>query len=235
MAVNPFAPKATNKGGDFEPCPAGTHPGALVALIDLGSHFASFKGQPERKVRKLALVLEFEAEGRDGTDKRFHIAAEYAMGYADDGGLVMGKRSHLRKIMEAWAGKAYADGEVPDFTRALGRPCLVSVIHEEVGERSYARLSAVNKPPKGMALDFKPSRTPFSFLADSQDEAPGAKDDDKTEWLPRIFGERIRDVVSRCLERGGTGRKISSRPLTENGEPAAPANAPVEQQAEEVF
>jgi hypothetical protein len=237
-AVNPFTPTAT-AGGTFELCPAGNHSGMLVALIDGGTHWDSYKDQAERRVRKLVLVFEFEAEGKDGKPQRFFIGVEYSLGYNDRGdGLVMGKKSNLRKLMEGWSGKAYADGEVPDFTKALGRPCLVNVIHEGSGDKTYARLASVSKPVAGMT-PLKPSRDPFCFRADSTDEAPGASDTDKTEWLPRVFGEKVHVVIARSLERGGTGRRgvKSDRPLTGNGESFPHgANAPsVEQQAEEAF
>ncbi len=235
-AVNPFAPTAT-AGGNFEQCPAGNHSGMLVALIDEGTHWDSYKDQAEKKVRKVVLVFEVEAEGKDGKPQRFHIGGEFSMGYNDKGdGLVMGKKSNLRKLMEGWSGKSYADGEVPDLAKALGRPCLVNVIHESGGERTYARLASVSKPVAGMTA-LKPSRTPFAFRADSKDEAPGTRDTEKTEWLPRVFGEKVHAVVARCLERGGTGRKADkNRPLVESAESFPHgANAPLEQQAEEAF
>jgi len=235
---NPFAPKATNKSADFEQCPAGNYPGLLVALIDEGTHYASYQNQPERKVRKIFFVFEVEAPGKDGADRRFYIGADFSMGYDSAGGLVMGKKSNLRKLMEGWSGKPYADGEVPEFTKALGRPCLINVIHEPRGDRSYARLASVSRPVKGMAA-ITPTRSPFSYIADSKDPVPGASDDEKSEWLPRVYGERIHTIIGRSLEKGGTGRKGDSRPITENGESPTDfsfgANAPLDQQAEEAF
>jgi hypothetical protein len=237
-AVNPFAPTATT--GGFEPCPAGNHIGILLALIDLGTHWDSFKDQAERKVRKIFLLFEVEVEGKDGKPQRFFIGAEFSMGYNDKGdGLVMGKKSNLRRLLEGWSGKSYVDGEVPDLSKALGRPCLVNVIHEGAGDKTYARLASVSKPVAGMS-SLKPSREPFCFRADSKDEAPGARDTDKTEWLPRTFGEKIHMVVARSLERGGTGRKPDkNRPVKDYGESPEGfphgANAQVDRQAEEAF
>jgi hypothetical protein len=235
-AVNPFAPTATS-GGSFDQCPSGNWSGMLATLVDLGTHWDSYKDQAEKKVRKIALVFEVEAE-KEGKAQRFYIGGEFSLGYNDAGnGLIMGKKSRLRAMMEGWAGKSYGDGEVPDFTRALGRPCIVNVKHEANGDKTYARLDSVTKPVAGMKV-IEPTRKPFAFRADSRDEAPGALDTDKSEWLPRIFGERIHTIIARCLERGGTGRKgvKSDRPLSEHGEPLPHgANAPVEQQAEEAF
>jgi hypothetical protein len=243
---NPFAPTATNRGGDFEQCPAGNHVGCLLAMIDEGSHLDSYKGQPERKVRKVLLVFEVEAQGQDGKPKRFYVGSEFAMGYDDKGGLILGKKSNFRKLMEGWGGKSYADGETPDFTKALGRPAFVNVKHEAVGDRSYARLDAVSKPPAGVNVSFVPQRQPFSYLVDSNDPVPGADDDDKSEWLPRVFGERVHKIIARSLEKGGTGRKADNRPPTENGEhgagaadfpygASAPQQPSLQQQAEEVL
>ena len=243
---NPFAPTATNRGGDFEPCPAGNHVGCLVALIDEGTHWDSYKGQEERRVRKIFLTFEVEVQGQDGKPKRFYVGSEFSMGHDDKGGLVLGKKSRLRKLMEGWSGRSYADGEVPDFTKALGRPAFVNVKHEAVGDRSYARPDSVSKPPAGVNVSFVPQRQPFSYLADSADPVPGAADDDKSEWLPRVFGERVHAIIARSLEKGGTGRKADNRPPTENGEhgagaadfphgASAPPRPSLQQQAEEAF
>ena len=243
---NPFAPTATNRGGDFEQTPPGSSVGCLAALIDEGTHWDSYKGQEERKVRKVLLAYEVEAQGQDGKPKRFYIGAEFAIGYDDKGGLILGKKSRLRKLLEGWTGRSYADGEVPDLTKALGRPALINVKHEAVGDRSYARLDSVSKPPAGLTVSFTPQRQPFAYVVDSNDPVPGASDDDKSEWLPRVFGERVHEIIGRCLEKGGTGRRPDNRPPTQNGEHRAGAadsphgaNAPqqpsLQQQAEEMF
>jgi hypothetical protein len=207
----------------------------------LGTHFDSYKGQEEKKVRKIFFVFEVEAPGKDGGDRRFFVGREFNLSYMD-GGLSMPGKSKVREFMEAWNGRPFADDEVPDFAKALAKPCLANVTHEASGTRTFAKLASVSKPVKGMA-GITPTRPPFAYVVTSNDPLPGAADSEKSEWLPRVFGERVHTIIGRSLEKGGTGRKLASRPLTENGEPAATAEAfphgasapTVEEQAEEVF
>ena len=217
--------RASNAGGDFEQCPSGMHRGALVGLIDLGTHWDSYQGQEERAVRRWLFVFEVEADSpKDGKLTRFFLGRDFNLSIAaEDGAPQIGKKSKLREMLEGWRGKPYTDSEAvfPDPTKILGRACLVNVIHEEAKGKSYARIESIKPPLKGMD-PLMPTKALILYDADSEDEAPGQKDETgKTEWLPRVFGQRVHDVLNRSLEWGGDGRKAKkgdNRPLTEDGE-----------------
>ncbi|MBY0527337.1 MAG: hypothetical protein K2R98_28330 [Gemmataceae bacterium] len=205
---SPFKAKASNKGGTFDQCPAGNWPGMLLCLIDLGTHWDKYRDQKEKKVRKLYLVFEVEAEVEGKGDQRFWLGKDFNVGLDDKGALLIGAKSNLRQLLEGWRGKPYADGEEIDIQAVHKQPCLVNVIHEQAGERSYARVKSVAKVPKGMTL-IKPTKSAILYAANTDAEAPGHGDDEKSEWLPRIYGEKVEEVLERCLEWNGTGRKES--------------------------
>jgi hypothetical protein len=193
--------KATSSGGDFELCPAGSHAGCLIGVIDLGSHWDSFQGQTERKIRRVLLVWEVEAEV-DGKDQVLVVGRDYNIGQNDKGELVYGMKSALRLLLEGYHGKQFSEGQDIDPEALLGKPCLVQITHETTRGKGkeVARVKSISKPLKSMAA-YKPTRTKFSYAADSNDEPP------RDAWLPRVYGETVEQVLNRCLEWGGTGRR----------------------------
>lgn len=204
MSVNPFKPKASNKG-PADLCPAGNHPGVLVALIDLGTHLESYQGGPEKKVRKLCFVWEVEA-GEEGGEKRFWVAQEYSQTVDEKtGSLSIHTKNKLRKLLEGWRNKAYGEAEDIDLSVFLGRPCLVNVTHKETGtgDNKYTNLvvASVGGVPKGMPK-LADTIKPVTYVCDQNHTPPPEGD-----WVPRLFGATLTQVLERSLEWGGTGRR----------------------------
>mgnify|MGYP001262251975 CR=1 FL=1 len=229
---NPWQPKASNKG-PVDQCPIGNHPGVLIGLIDLGTHWESFQGAAEKKVRKVFLVWEVEAEN-DGKDRRYWVGKDYNMTVDEKSGeVIVAAKSALRQLLEGWRGKPYQDGERIDIAKVHNQPCLVNVAHEEVGsgnnKRTYARVKGVAALPKGTPK-LKNTRPPMLYVADSEEPAPTCPEGD--EWLPRIFGARVDQVLERCLEWGGTGRREKKEGA--NGHPAGTQGGPPAESTEEI-
>ena len=215
--------RASNAGGDFPQCPPAMWRGCLLGLIDLGTHWQSFQGQEERKVRRWLFVFEVEAE-KEGQLHRFFLGRDFNLSIADDGCPQIGKKSNLRAMLEGWRGKPYGDKEAvfPDPAKILGRACLINVIHEEVKGKHYARIESVKPLVLGMQ-PLQPSRPLILYDADSDDEAPGQDDEPgKTEWLPRVYGQRVHEVLTCSLEWGGDGRRGKGGSGQAAGENAAP-------------
>jgi len=218
----PFNPTATNKGG-FEMCPAGNHPGILLGLIDLGTHYESYKGQQESKKRRILFVFEVLAEV-DGDDKRFWLGRDFSMPLDNrTGEPFIGQQSKLRAFMKDWRGKDYGDGEPVDIMAAHGQGCLVNVIHQPSGEKTYARVQSFSRLPRGMKA-IRPTHDTVMYCADSDDEAPGQSDEE--EWLPRVYGEKIHEVLERSLEWGGNGRRPDK-----SGQATSGAKSPADDEA----
>jgi hypothetical protein len=212
----PLKGKATSAGGDFELCPAGTHPGNMIGIVDLGTHWDSFQGQAERKVRRVLLVWELEAEV-DGKDQHLVVGRDYNIGINDKDELVYGKKSALRLLLEGYRGKQYGEGEDIDPESLLGKPCLVQVTHEKTkgSGKDVARVKSISQLAKQMPA-IKPIHSKFSYAADSKDNQPPSD-----PWMPRVYGETVQAVLKRCLEWGGTGRRSihgSSQPSEEGQE-----------------
>lgn len=213
--------KAKAGGGDYDMVPQGNHPGVLIGLIDLGTHYESFQGQNEKKTRKVLFVWEVEAEV-DGKDKRLVIGRDFNVYLNDKGEIVYGQKSNIRKLLEGWRGKAYGEDEDIDLEAVWKKPCLVNVKHDKTNRgKDVAKVDGVNALPKGMP-PLKPTFECVLFSADSEAAAPSQ------EWLPRLYGEKLPDVIGRSLERGGSGQREATAG-------AAPGTSDTQQQAEQVF
>jgi hypothetical protein len=135
-----------NKGGNFKLPPAGTHVAILLSVIDLGTQEITFQGEKKeaRKVRfTWELPFEKDTFGDDPTERPYTASKEYT--------LSMHEKSTMRKDLEAWRGKPFTDQEILQFDekKILGRPCTVTIIHTEKGEKKFANITAVANIPKG--------------------------------------------------------------------------------------
>ncbi len=153
------------------------HPGALVAIIDLGTHTETYinkkdNSKKDAEVRKIYLVFELD-ELCKSTNANHVIGKEVS--------LTTSPNSALRKVMEGLRGKAYAEGEAIDIGRALGRSGLVNVKRKTSQKGTeYAILESVSPLPKGMAA-FKPTHELTIWEIGSDKPFP------KHKWLPDSF------------------------------------------------
>jgi hypothetical protein len=193
---SPFKGQPKADGGDFktEVPSEDTHDARVVALIDLGTHSESFKGEAEKKVRKCFLVFELDEEMTGMKGVNHVVGVRYTMSFHE--------KATLRKIAETILndGQKFS-GEV-DYEELVGQPCRVQISHTvktgEKGERTYANvgtISAVSKKQRDKVFAAK-RETSVWYVGDSLDDLP--------DYLPRIYGEEAKDIIGRCLEvRGG--------------------------------
>lgn len=129
---------------DYTPPEAGTFAARCVGLIDLGTQTSTYEGET-KAAHKLLLQLEItDAENRRSDGSPHTISKRFTASLHPKAG--------LRKFLESWRGKPFTPEELKAFdTRnLLGLPCLVGVVHETKGDKTYANLASVMKLPKGM-------------------------------------------------------------------------------------
>lgn len=195
-----FKGKTTASGEDFPQTPAGNWSGVCIGLIDLGTHWESFQGGPQKKQRKVLIVWEIEAE-KDGKDERFFVGRDFNIGVNDKGEVSYGEKSNIRKMLESWKGRAYSQGEEIDLSATLGKTALVNIAGKKTNAgKDITFVNAVSPLPKGMKV-IKASQKQIVYTADSDAIVP------EDEWLPRVFGETVKDILERCLEHKGSGIK----------------------------
>jgi hypothetical protein len=174
---SPFAGKASETSGNYDPCPAGNHAARLVAIYDLGTHDEEYKGGPKPDTRKLYLAWECSDELKDDGEPHV-IGQEYSV-IVRDGGFLFAEKSNLRKMLESWRGAKYQPGEAIDPMAVLGRPCLLNVTHSSNGEKTYANVGGVTGLPKGMSAPAK-RHEPVAYHI-SQGEPP------VLAWMPKVW------------------------------------------------
>lgn len=177
--------KAKSGGGNFEACPAGNHPAVLVAIIDLGTQKETFNG--EVKEARKGYFCWYIPENVTDDNKEYYVGREYTLSFHEKAG--------LRKLVESWRNKPFAENEEFDLKKLLGQACLLNVVNESKKDKTYSKIAGVSSLPKGMQ---KPSATVeavfFDFDEDSKDNFP------EEEWLPWSYGSKLIDIAKRSPE-----------------------------------
>lgn len=144
-----FLPKP--EGGNFAPAPAGNHVAICYRLIDLGTQLFEWKGAT-RTQRKVLVSWELPNEIMtvgDFAGQPFTIGRRYTWS--------MSEKANLRHDLESWRGRAFTDDDFIGPKRfnaknILGKPCMLSIVHETRDGSMYANIKTVAAVPKGLAV-----------------------------------------------------------------------------------
>lgn len=137
-------------GSNFTPAPSGAHRAICIGFIDLGTQKTEYQGQVSHK-RLVRLRWELPDElMQDG--KPFTISKRYTWSMSD--------KASLRKDLESWRGKPFEKSDFGrsgfDTQRLLGVPCLLTIVHKEGANGTFANISAISPLPKGMEKPGQP-------------------------------------------------------------------------------
>lgn len=171
----PIIAKSSGGDVDFIPAPSGTHSAVCVDVVDLGMLKTSFAGK-DKQQHKIYVVWQIAEDMPDG--KPFTVRKRYTLSLFD--------MAALRKDLESWRGKAFQEDELEgwDVEKVIGIPCMLNVLQEKKGDKTYSNVKAVMKLPKGFAaiepreyirvIDRKPESQPVP----SHPFAEGVDEDD---------------------------------------------------------
>lgn len=138
---------AKDKGGNFDPCPAGNHIARCVGIIDLGTQSYEWQGKKTSK-RKIRITWELPEEKKEFKpgegEKPYLLSKEF--------GLSLSEKSDLRKSLQSWRGREFTQQELDGFAveKVLSAPCMVNVVHQEKNGNRYANITSVTPLPKGI-------------------------------------------------------------------------------------
>lgn len=191
----------TSSAGEYEVPPAGNQAAVCVGIVELGRQHDVFQGQDNGWKTKVLLVFELDEKKSDGAP--FVIGRDYNAS--------LNKKANLRAVVERWRGKPLADDEEFDLTKLVGKGCLLSILQKQSASGSdYAKIESIGALPKGMTAP-KPVNKAIIWEIGPNNPAP---DED---WLPRVYGKTIAEVVAQSQERGGGNGNGSSSPNNGNG------------------
>ena len=185
-AYDPFEFVAgSGDGGDFETCPAGNYPGTMVGLIDMGHHLDDYDKSFVKTVHRAALIFEVDEQQKNG--KPFLFAKQVNL---PKNGLLNDKAA-LREILESWLGRKIADKEPCGIGRMIYKSGIVNITHSGSPEKPYANFNGIAPLMKGMAAPAPITpKLVYKVDASKPDEIPNY------DWLPRIFGQKIADIIA---------------------------------------
>lgn len=149
---------AKNSGTARELIPAGTYAARCYQMIEIGTNKEVILGV-EKTLTKVRIGWELPTERRvfkeETGEQTFVISKEFT--------LSMNEKSNLRKSLESWRGKGFAEDEAKafDITKLLGVPCLLNIIHKpsKDGQRTYEEIAGIMPLPKGMTCPAQENRT----------------------------------------------------------------------------
>ena len=133
--------------------------------------------------------------------------------------MIRDSKAALRKFLEGWRGKPYADNEDIDLSKLLGQPCLLKVKHRTSGDRVFHEVESASLPVLGgqkVNVD-RPTRQPVLWSIEN------GKPSQIPEWLPWLYGKSIPERVAEARDHESNGEAEEFDP----DEPeAAPAGQP---------
>lgn len=157
----------TNAGaGDFEPVPAGSHIAVCDIVADIGLQPGSaLFPKPKRQVYIRWQLpnerIDFEKDGKKQVGPAV-VGKTYTAS--------MNEKANLRHHLESWRGKQFTDDEAENFdvSAILGKPCMITVMHTQKGDRTYANISGIGPLPKGISAKTIVAEGNTLFYADNE-------------------------------------------------------------------
>ena len=140
---------------EFEKFPLpdeGTVQAVCAGVWDLGLQSTPFvderTGQPKVQ-HKIVIAWELnqmiDAPESEYHGKPYMLSKTYT--------LSLGEKANLRHDLESWRGKPFTDAEVTggfDVSKLYGVNCLVGVAHVTKNDKTYANITSILPPLKGM-------------------------------------------------------------------------------------
>ena len=137
---------ANSGGGNFVQVPAGMHLARCYRIVDLGTQRTEYKGQA-KMTPKVLFQFEVHSENDNGEPlltndgKPLSISKQYT--------LSLNENAILRHDLQSWRGRAFTEDELKkfDLEAVLGQWCMLSVVHSQVQDKTYANIENVNPVP----------------------------------------------------------------------------------------
>jgi len=165
--------KSSGKEFDKFPLPeAGTTQAVCCGVWDLGMQESTFNG--ETKIRhKVVIAWELdqliEAPESEYNGKPYMLSKTYTLSLFEN--------AALKKDLESWRGKSFSQDEIDngfDIETLYGINCLIGVAHVTKGEKTYANVSAILPPTKGMTKKIPvraKDEAPPKWVVEKQEQA----------------------------------------------------------------
>lgn len=184
----PLKFKTNAGGGDFKSVPSGSHIAVCNLVADLGLQ----PGSAAYPAPKQKIYVRFEVPAE---------RVEYEKdGKKIDGPVVVGsfftasmhEKATLRARLEGWRGRKFTDDEAANFdvSTILGKPCMLTVIENVVGDKVYTNIASISPLPKGVSAPTNENDLLYYAEDDTQ----------QFKLLPEWIQEKINNQVKIKVE-----------------------------------
>ena len=156
--------KAESDGFQRTLVPAGAHVAYCFSVVDMGTQRKEFKGEVKNK-RKVHVGFEFPEHMvtfREGEDPQ-------PLARSKDYTASLHEKAGLRKDLQNWRGRAFTEQELDGFElkNVLGVPALVTISHDNKGDRTYDNITSITSVPAAMKASLPPKvNEPYSYDID---------------------------------------------------------------------
>jgi hypothetical protein len=124
--------------------------------------------------------------------------------------LSLHEKASLRKTIESWLGRkltAKEEEEGYDIYALLGKECIVNIVHNAVGDKTYANVDSVSPLMKGMKAPAQITDSVFFSL----------EKDEYDELIFEGFGEWLKDIITESPEYVARLKDNAKTPLSNVG------------------
>jgi len=172
---------ASDKGGKgFDPVAEGVHNAVSYSVVDLGTHLdEKFRNRNHSILITWEIPSERIEIERDGV--KMNLPRAISRKYT----LSLNEKANLRKDLQTWRGRVFTEQELQgfDIKNVLGKSCMIQVIHNKSGEKTYANIAAIMPLMKGVAPLVPENPLVFYSMTDHRDQIP----DMVPEWVRDII------------------------------------------------
>lgn len=159
---------SASSGADFKIHPEGVVAARCTRIVDLGTQQSEFQGKA-KSLHKIMFAFESEQvmddDAGDYAGKPYLITTRYTASLSE--------KASLRKALESWRGKKFTAEELEQFDlrNVLGKACLINMVHNESGGKTYANIASIMPLPPSMKANPAVGELVFFSLSDFEQEA----------------------------------------------------------------
>jgi hypothetical protein len=203
--------KASNGGGDFKSVPPGTHLAICNLIADVGMQPGSAMfPQPKHQIY---VRFEVPAERIDYEKDGKKLSGPVVIGQFFTAS--MNEKANLRKQLESWRGRAFTDDEAENFdvSTILGKPCMLSVVENEKGGKTYSNIVSISGIPKGVQVGRAENELLY-FAADDQTNFSKLP-----EWLQKKINGQVKEQHEEPVYQRGVSNDYNGQGITDEDIP----------------
>ena len=178
----PLNVKDTGSGQDFDPVPQGTHAAVCYLVADIGLQPTSY-GPKHKVVIGFEIpdqIIEYKDKDGNTVKKPMIINNFYTAS--------LSSKAILTGDLEGWRGRSFTQEELQGFNlfNVLGKPCVITVVHNVSDGKTYANIKSVGQIMKGM--DVPKATRELKYSPDEPQQY-----DELPEWIQKKIAAAVKD------------------------------------------